>query len=250
MEFGDIVFYIVIAIIIFSNFFKKPKKSGKPDAKEKPKAKSGWKKMLEEMLENIQKEMEQKSVSEPDDIFVKQKTGWENIVSGDAQENISQRKETKKVRPEAPPRVSEELPLSKPGEYVYSPVCLNCGGQIKQVEDWGIVNQKGLLYCDFCGEQHKYRIVKDNLILNRSVVPADARGPSVRKFKRQKAGSGAVGKDVYKGLGKGGDGQSRSVTPLISGRRDLWAFSQRELQNAVVWKEILGAPLGLRDLEG
>lgn len=250
MEFGDIVFYIVIVIIIFSNFFKKAKKPGKPDAKERPKAKSGWKKAFEEMLENIQREMEQKPVPAPDDIFVKQKTGREDIISGEAQEKISQKKETRKVRPEALPRVYEESPPPMPGEYVYRPVCLNCAAQMKQVEDFEIADQKGLLYCDFCGEQHQYRIVKDQLILNRSVVPADAKGPSVRKFQQQKAGSRAVGKDVYKGVGTGRDVQHRFVAPLISGRRDIRELSQGDLQNAVVWSEILASPLGLRDPEG
>jgi transcription elongation factor Elf1 len=249
MDFGDIVFYLVIAIIIFSNFFKKPKKPGKPDAKEKPAAKTGWKKTFEEMLENIQREMEQKPAPAPDDIFVKQKTGWEDIVSGEAQDEISQRQETREVRPEAPSRVSEEPSPSMPGEYIYRPACLNCGAQTKEVEDWEIANQKGLLYCDFCGEQHKYRIVNDQLILNRSVVPADARGPVVRRFQRQKTGSRVDEKRDYKGP-EPMDDQYQVVAPLISGGRDLRAFSQDQLRNAVVWSEILATPLGLRDLEG
>jgi len=246
MEFGDIVFYIVIAVIILSNFFKKAKKPGKPDAEGKPAQKSGWKKTLEEMLENIQQEMEPKTAPDPDDIFVKQKTGWEDIVSGEAGEGIRQKKETRKVRPESRSSAPEKPQPSMSGEYVYRPACLNCGGQIKEVEDLEIDDQKGLLYCDFCGEQHKYRIVKDNLILNRSVVPADANGPAARKFKRQKAGS----KDVYKGMGTGRDVQHRFIAPIISGRRDLRSFSRGDLQNAVVWSEILATPLGLRDLEG
>lgn len=186
MEFGDIVFYIVIAIIILSNFFKKAKKPGKPDAEEKPAQKSGWKKTLEEMLENLQKEMEQKPAPEPDDIFVKQKTGWEDIVSDEERETIRQKKESSRAR-------AEEVP-------------------------------------------------------SRSVDPVDFNGPAARKHQQQKAGRRADKKRDYKGLET--DDQYRFIAPLISGRRDLRELSQRDLQNAVVWSEILGSPLGLRDLEG
>jgi hypothetical protein len=120
---------------------------------------------------------------------------------------------------------------------------MHCGAAMKAIRDLGVPDQSGLVYCDACGEQHKYRIVDGQLKLQRayparkSAIPAETSYEKIVRLPKGVRPHASV-------LSAEGEAAGGSMDSGIYRR-----LSRQGLQNAVVWAEILGKPLGLRDLE-
>ncbi len=245
MDFGDIIFFIVFVVIIVSNIMKAMKKAGKQTSGNKksetqsaapPAKKTGWKKVLEQMLEEARKQMENATEPEPTDRSVKHPTGWEDIVF---------KKDPAKRKPE---KISETVKASRPPvidddhireNATFWPECMRCNDPMKAIVDLGTGKQAGLIYCDSCGEQHKYQILNGELRLKqvemarKKAVIAPER--SYRKVEERRRAQGKI----------------PAVDILPAGKIKIpRQMSQADLRTAVVWSEILGKPLGLRDIEG
>ena len=248
MDFGDVIFFIVFAIIIISNIFKHLKKGGKQiSGKEKPGKqpvkKSGWKKVLEQMLEEARKQMENQAEPEPAGKPSRHRTGWEDLMSKsepEPEQPIKRTPEKKVARQTKQPIIHDDPVLEK---VKFRPECMRCNVPMKEITDLGTGKQKGLIYCDSCGEQHKYEILNGELKLKPTDV---VRKKSViapeRSYQEVDEKRGAYGKM-----------SAPSPAPevlSVEGVKIPRQMSRADLRNAVVWSEILGKPLGLRDIEG
>jgi len=257
MDFGDVIFFIVFAIIIISNIVKQFKKTGdqaseneapgnQPDrqSNQQPGKKSRWKNVLEEMLEQARKQMEEQPQPEPAGETPRHSTGWEDIAPAE--------KPRKKRASEKRPEISgSERPRQKSlmregalrQKTTFKPDCMRCNAALKEITDLGIENQKGLVYCDKCGEQHQYQIVNGELNLKRTGAGRQATVAPERGYKKTVSPPGYRMPEKVPGIGPQGAVAKTGGTGV---QRKL---SRDGLQNAVVWSEILGKPLGLRDLE-
>ncbi len=243
MDFGDIIFFIVFVVIIVSNIMKAMKKAGKQTSgNEKdgaqPVKKTGWKNVLEQMLEEARKQMENQG--EPESAGSPQKhptgkhpTGWEDITTEKSPERA------KEIRPSRQPVIHTDL-ITKKAKF--RPECMRCNEFMKEITDMGTGRQSGLIYCDSCGEQHKYQILNGELQLKQvdavreKLVRAPERSYQEVEEKRRAQGKmSAVEHD-----------ETASLSGTINIPRKM---TREDLRNAVVWSEILGKPLGLRDLE-
>lgn len=192
MDFGDVIFFLVFVGIIISNILKHLKKVNKQEPGketsgiEKSEKKSGWKNVLEQMLEEARKQME--NPAEPDSAGSPLKhptgqhpTGWEDIITGKSpvKRQPEQRPErTKTVRAPVPP------------------------------------------------------IILDDLFPEKTVIAPER---SYRKVEEKRRAQGKI----------------PTVDILPAGKIKIpRQMSQADLRTAVVWSEILGKPLGLRDIEG
>ena len=116
---------------------------------------------------------------------------------------------------------------------------MRCNESMKEITDLGTGKQSGLIYCDSCGEQHKYQILNGELTLKQAdsvrkkAVIAPER--SYRKVEEKRRAQGKI----------------PAVDILPAGKIKIpRQMSQADLRTAVVWSEILGKPIGLRDIEG
>jgi hypothetical protein len=250
MDFGDVIFFIVFVIIIISNIMKQLKKADKQTpgqettGAEKPEKKTGWKNVLEQMLEEARKQMENQA--EPESAGTSRKyhngqhsTGWEDIITGKSpvkrQPQKTPERETT-VRASKTPIIIDDLFSEKAK---FQPECMRCNESMKQITDLGTGKQSGLIYCDSCGEQHKYQILDGELILKqadairkKAVITPEI---SYRKVEEKRRAHEAIPAVDAEPTGK------------IKIPRHM---SPADLRTAVVWSEILGKPLGLRDIEG
>jgi len=253
MDLGDLIFFIIFVVIIISNILKHLKKSGKQTSeKEKPEKqaggdpppkKSGWKNMLEQMLEEARKQMENSAEPESTGKPLKHPTGWEDLISGSepAPEKLAKRPpEAKVAKTPRQPIIIHDDPVRD--KVKFRPECMRCNEPMKEITDLGTGKQRGLIYCDKCGEQHKYQILNGELKLKRTEA---IRKKSVIAPERnyQKAGE-KHGRHAKVPVARREDAALPAEEIKIS--RQL---SREGLRNAVVWSEILGKPLGLRDME-
>jgi len=237
MDFGDLIFLIIFVIAIINSIFKQKKKSAaKAGGKGKPKKKPAWKQAFDTMLEEARKQMEIEAEPSPSSKPGRQPSGWDDIVSVEdiVTEPPAPKKAVKK------PLLHQEPVLKKSS---FRPDCMNCNSSMKEIQDFGTRGQKGLLYCDTCGEQHKYNI--DNGELN--LVRADM---------LRKSGQRATGRKFLKTEKEEYQDKKQPVVleqEPATVHKDTGfpkELSASGLRNAVVWAEILRTPLGLRDLEG
>jgi hypothetical protein len=255
MDFGDLIFFVIFVLIIIANIVKQIKKTqrqssaGKPEDQGQAK-KAGWKKVLEDMLEEASRQLEEKTSSEPENAPVGRSSGWEQILPESAFSGPVKKKESESRPVETPrqkPLIREGArrkdATPRPKKPAFQPECMHCGAAMKAIRDLGVPDQSGLVYCDACGEQHKYRIVDGQLKLQRayparkSAIPAET---SYEKIARPPTGV----RPHASVLSAEGEAAGGSMDSGIYRR-----LSRQGLQNAVVWAEILGKPLGLRDLE-
>lgn len=260
MDFGDVIFFIVFAIIIISNIVKQLKKAGgqpseneppgnQPDrqsdrqASQRPGKKSGWKNVLEEMLEQARKQMEEQQQPEPAGKPPGHSTGWEDIAPAE--------KPRKKASEKRPGISGSERPRQKSlmregalrQRTTFKPNCMRCEASMKGITDLGVENQQGLIYCDNCGEQHQYQIVSGELNLKRADAGRQAAVAPERRYEKTAPAPGRRMPDNVSGI------RPMDTAAKTGGTDVKRKLSRDELQNAVVWSEILGKPLGLRDLE-
>ena len=85
MDFGDVIFFLVFVGIIISNIMKAMKKAGKQKDENKEAGKqnvkkSGWKNVLEQMLEEARKQMEQ-AEGDGGSPSSGKPSGWEDLMS-------------------------------------------------------------------------------------------------------------------------------------------------------------------------
>jgi len=246
MDFGDVIFFLVFVGIIISNIMKAMKKAGKQKDENKEVGKqnvkkSGWKNVLEQMLAEARKQMEQAEGSGGSPSSGKP-SGWEDLMSKKEplpEKSIKRTSERKVARKLRQP-ILDDAPVRK--RVKFRPECMRCNESMKEIADLGTGRQKGLIYCDSCGEQHKYQIVNGELKLKQ----ADAlRKKSVRvperSYQEVEEKSRAHGKVPPV---KYDETASPSETIKIPQQ-----MTQADLMNAVVWSEILGKPIGLRDME-
>ena len=260
MDFGDVIFFIVFAIIIISNIVKQLKKAGgqtseneppgnQPDrqsdrrASQQPGKKSGWKNVLEEMLEQARKQMEEQQQPEPVGKPPGHSTGWEDIAPAEKPRKKTFEKRSGISGSERPRQKSLMREGALRQKTTFKPDCMHCNAALKEITDLGIENQKGLVYCDKCGEQHQYQIVNGELNLKRTGAGRQATVAPERGYKKTVSAPGYRMPEKVSGIGPQGAAAKTGGTDV---KRKL---SRDELQNAVVWSEILGKPLGLRDLE-
>ena len=174
MDFGDVIFFIVFVIIIITNIMKQLKKTQnktaeKPRTETQPKKKSGWKNVLEEMLEEARRQMENKAEPESAGEPLKHPTGWEDIVP----ENRTPPPPPKGIQEKSKvyhSHLSPHRPIIRETSHMrdklqFQPECMKCNEPMKKITDLEIKKQTGLIYCDHCGAQHKYRIVDGELRL-------------------------------------------------------------------------------------
>ena len=263
MDFGDVIFFMVFVIIIISNIMKHLKKIEKQTPGNKksetpseapPGKKSGWKNVLEQMLEEARKQME--NVAEPESAGspLKHPTGWEDI--------ISEKDPVKQV----PGESSERANVSRP-PVIYDdsirenakfwPECMRCNDPMKAITDLGTGKQSGLIYCDSCGEQHQYQILNGELKLKqtettrkKSEITPERRYWKVEE-KRSVHGkmTTAMPPDAALAARKIRARKIRAGEIRAGEIKIPHQLSREGLRSAVVWSEILGKPLGLRDLE-
>ncbi len=243
MDFGDVIFFLVFVGIIISNIMKQLKK-GKKQASEKdtsgeqPVKKSGWKNVLEQMLEEARKQMEESAEPEPGSMPSKQTSGWDDLMPGSErapEKPIKTTPERKFVKKPRQPLIHDDPVWEK---VKFRPECMRCNEPMKAITDRGIEKQKGLIYCDSCGEQHQYRILNGELKLKcteavreKSVITPERSYFQVGKKRKMPAARPAAA----------------ALPPEKI--KIPQQMSREDLRNAVVWSEILGSPLGLRDLE-
>ncbi len=250
MDFGDVLFFIVFVIIIIANIMKQLKKagiltsgkkpSGPPNSGSQPEKKTVWKNVLEQMLEEARKQMENQAEPESAGIPLKHPTGWEGIIT--EKDAAIRKPEIRPERPKVvrPPVIKEDLMTERS---IFQPECMNCSNPMKQITDFGIPNQSGLIYCDDCGEQHKYRILNGELKLMRADgVRKSGTAPERRYLKVE-------GDFVLPEKIKAAPKPAFSASAELGETRIPLGLTREGLRNAVVWSEILASPLGLRDLE-
>jgi hypothetical protein len=211
-----------------------------PDRPEKKK--SGWANVLAEMLEDARQQMAEQQPPESAKAPAGPPTGWDDIIP----EQIPPRRETGK-RPEfrqskRPRQKSmmrkDAVQQKKPA---FRPECLRCSASMKEIPNLGIPDQSGLINCDACGEQHKYRISDGELILQRThakrktVIPAEKTDPKAAFMPGRES---EIPLSAFEG--RSGDVPEKSIHRRLN---------RKGLQNAVIWAEILGKPVGLRDME-
>jgi cell division protein FtsN len=190
MDFGDVIFFIVFVIIIITNIMKQLKKAGKQTSgKEttgigKPEKKSGWKNVLEQMLEEARKQMENPAEPESAGVPLKQPTGRENITSGTGSVQREPGKRPERAKGVRPPKQT-------------------------------------IIYADAVRE-------KSGTAPERKYQKLDEKLRAHEKIPAARLADAALPAGEIK-------------IPLQLPREGLI--------NAVVWSEILGKPLGLRDLE-
>ncbi len=245
MDFGDVIFFLVFVGIVISNILKQLKKANKQEpgqetsGVEKTGKKPGWKNVLEQMLEEARKQMENQAEPESAGLPLKHPTGWEDIMTGKSPVKRQPEKDTeraKTVRAPKPPIIVDDLFA---GKAKFQPECMRCNESMKQITDLGTGKQSGLIYCDSCGEQHKYQILDGELTLKqadtirkKSVVAPERSYQKVEEKRRTQ-------------------GKIPAVDSLPAGKIRIPShMTQADLRTAVVWSEILGKPLGLRDIEG
>ena len=255
MDFGNLIFFVIFVLIIIANIVKQIKKTqrqssaGKPEDQGQAK-KAGWKKVLEDMLEEASRQLEEKTSTEPENVPVGRSSEWEQILPESAFSGPVKKKESESRPVETPrqkPLIQEGArrkdATPRPKKLAFQPECMHCGAAMKAIRDLGVPDQSGLVYCDACGEQHKYRIVDGQLKLQsayparKSAIPAET---SYEKIARPPMGV----RPHASVLSAEGEAAGGSMDSGIYRR-----LSRQGLQNAVVWAEILGKPLGLRDLE-
>lgn len=249
MDFGDVIFFLVFVGIIISNILKHLKKankqatgketSGVEKSGEKTGKKTGWKNVLEQMLEEARKQMENQGEPESAGTSLKHPTGWEDIMTGKSPvkgqpEQMPERART--VNAPKPPIIIDDL---FPEKAKFQPECMRCNESMKEITDLGTGKQSGLIYCDSCGEQHKYKVLNGELTLKQadSVREKAVFAPerSYRKVEEKCRTHGEI----------------PAVDGFPAGEIKIpRQMSQADLRAAVVWSEILGKPLGLRDIEG
>jgi hypothetical protein len=250
MDLGDLIFFVVFVIIIISNIVKQVKKAERASGKEPPdkpaKKKSGWKNVLEEMLEDARQQMAEKQPPEPAEAPAGRSAGWDDIIS----EKMPPRREPEK-KPEKRPEIRQSkrprqaslmrkdaVQQKKPA---FHPECMRCNASMKDIPDLGIPDQSGLVYCDACGEQHQYRIVDGELKLQRTHAKRKSVLPAERTYEKPLPIPG-MGHEVPLSVIENSE---KDVSDKGIHRR----LDRKGLKNAVVWAEILGKPVGLRDLE-
>ncbi len=254
MDFGDVVFFIIFVIIIISNIMKHLKKIGKQTSGNKksgtpseapPAKKTGWKKVLEQMLEEARKQMENAVEPVPADTPIKQPSGWEDIVFKKDPVKQEPEKKSETVKVSRPPVIYDD-PIRENAKFW--PECMRCNDPMKAIADLGTGKQAGLIYCDSCGEQHKYQILNGELRLkqvemdrNKSLIPSERRYRKVEE-KRRLYGKMTVAMPP--------DSVLAAEKIKAGGIKIPHQLSREGLKSAVVWSEILGKPLGLRDIEG
>lgn len=245
MDFGDLIFFIVFAVIIISNILKQLKKADSKTAEGKtPAKKAGWKNILETMLEQAKKQMENAAAPESAGAPLKHKSqgsGWDDIISD---EDLISRQPAEfpgKAGPVKTPGqpVSPQKPALE--KAVFRPECLRCGDLMRRIKDSGAGVQNGLVYCDGCGEQHKFKIINGEMELKQKRVPQKPERSVATQFQQLETK------------------KEKSKKRFVEEQQDCYAdtgfagppsqISQQGLRNAVIWSEILASPLGLRDLE-
>jgi len=252
MDFGDVIFFLVFVGIIISNILKQLKKTKKqqsgpgqadnqPD--KQPVKKSGWKNVLEQMLEEARKQMEDSAEPKSGGTPSKKPSGWEDLMakSEPGQEKPYKREPERKVVKKPRQPGIHDAPVRK--RLKYRTECMRCNASMKEITDLGTGRQKGLIYCDSCGEQHKYQILNGDLKLKQA---DEIRKKSVRAPERS-----------YQTVAE--ESRAQRQLPVTKPKTDSLSaggikipqqMSVADLRNAVVWSEILGKPLGLRDIEG
>lgn len=256
MDFGDVIFFIVFAIIIISNIVKQLKKADRQTSENEPSdhqpdrqsnqqagKKSRWKNVLEEMLEQARKQMEQQPQPEPAGETPRHPTGWEDLAPAEKPRKRASEKRPAISGSERPRRKSLMREGALRQKSTFKPDCMRCNAAMKEITDLGIENQKDLVYCDKCGEQHQYQIVNGELNLKRTGVGRQAAVAPERGYKKTVPAPGFRMPEKISGIGP------RSTVAKAGGTCIQQKLSREGLQNAVVWSEILGKPLGLRDLE-
>ncbi len=256
MDFGDVIFFIVFAIIIISNIVKQFKKTGEqtsenepsgnqPDrqATRQPGKKSRWKNVLEEMLEQARKQMEEQAQPQPAGEAPSHSTGWEDIAPAEKPRKRASEKRPEISGSERPRQKSLMRKGALRQRTTFKPDCMRCDAAMKGITDLGVENQQGVIYCDNCGEQHQYEIVNGELNLKRTGAGRQAAIVPERGYKKTAPAPGYRKPEKVSGIGPAGSVAEAGGTCI---QRKL---SRNGLQNAVIWSEILGKPLGLRDLE-
>ena len=256
MDFGDLIFFVIFVLIIIANIVKQIKKTqrqssaGKPEDQGQAK-KAGWKKVLEDMLEEASRQLEEKTSTETENAPpVGRSSGWEQILPESAFSGPVKKKESESRPVETPrqkPLIREGArrkdATPRPKKPAFQPECMHCGAAMKAIRDLGVPDQSGLVYCDACGEQHKYRIVDGQLKLQRAYPARKSAIPAETSYEKIARPSTVV-RPHASVLSAEGEAAGGSMDSGIYRR-----LSRQGLQNAVVWAEILGKPLGLRDLE-
>ena len=258
MDFGDVIFFLVFVGIIISNIMKHLKKIDKQTPGNKksetpseapPVKKSGWKNVLEQMLEEARKQME--NVAEPESAGSAQKhptgkhpTGWENIISEKDPVKQEPGESSERAKASRPPVIYDD-PIRENAKFW--PECMRCNDPMKAITDLGTGKQSGLIYCDSCGEQHKYQILNGELKLKQTETTREKSEiiPERRYWKVEEKRS------VH---GKMSTAMPPDAAPAAGGIKAggikiSHQLSREGLRSAVVWSEILGKPLGLRDFE-
>jgi len=239
-ELFNILFYIVIiGSFVLSAIFKKKKKSDTDtSSSEEADAKPKWKQTLEDIIEDIKDEIEYETEPEPVEPYGRRQTNWEDTAferHGETDEYTDA--PDHRIRVQSP--LSMDDPEAESDKGVFQPTCLKCDSPMKDVRHLGIEKQKGLIYCDICGERHKYNVAYEELTLTRTNIPAGYRGSIKSKYQIQDTRRDKMSSDGYVSH----EGRFRNVQT----GRVPHSLSHDELKSAVVWAEILGKPLGLRD---
>lgn len=255
MDFGDIFFIAVFIIIIVSNVYKQMKKARlNTSGGQAPVKKPGWKTALELVLEEARKQMENQAKQEPAEAMAGRPTGWEGILQSAPDVNPSEESaQPEKIKLEKPkpekarearrqPAVSRETVAD---QVVFETACMRCGKPMKPIKDQGSGRQSGIVFCEACGEQHRYQMVHGDMKLSRAGVsgkpplrlrekqaPATERIVDTLKERMVKPEPAGVEKDYY----------AAAADKKISQK-----LSREALRTAVVWAEILAPPVGLRD---
>ncbi len=272
MDFGDLIFFVIFVGIIIANIVKQVKKAEKMSSAENaaeetpgketkkspekpsPKPSPGWKKVLEQMLEEASKQLEEKTAPAPADAPAGRSSGWDDIIlektppSREPDKRPRTRPETKQekrseIRQSKRPRqasvMRKDAVLQK--KPVFRPECMRCNAAMKEITDLGIPDQRGLVYCDNCGEQHQYRIVDGHLKLKSAQMKRQPLASREKAYEAAPPASPPV-------PGAGYAPARPKLTGDVSASGIYRRLSRNGLQNAVVWSEILGKPLGLRDM--
>ncbi|MFZ2630721.1 MAG: hypothetical protein WA081_10330 [Desulfosalsimonadaceae bacterium] len=254
MDFGDIFFIAVFIIIIVSNVYKQMKKARlNTSGGQAPVKKSGWKTALELVLEEARKQMENQAKQEPAEAMAGRPTGWEGILQSAPDVNPSEESaqpekiKLEKPKPEKAREARRQTAVSREtvaDQVVFETACMRCGKPMKPIKDQGSGRQSGIVFCEACGEQHRYQMVHGDMKLSRA-------GISRNQSRLQEKQSRAAERTPLK---------ERPVKPEPAAveKKDYYAvaadkkipqkLSQEALRTAVVWAEILAPPVGLRDM--
>jgi len=240
MDFGDIIFFLVFVGIIISNILKAMKKTSKQKENNKESGKqnekkSGWKNVLEQMLEEARKQMEESEEAGGSTPSGKP-SGWEDLLS--KKDPVKRKSEPESAKKTRQPEI-HDAPVRK--RVRFHPECMRCNESMKEITDFGTGRQKGLIYCEGCGEQHKYQIVNGELKLKRTEA---VRKKSVKAPERSYH---QVEEERQRHI----EISSAEPAGVLAAEefKIPEQMTRQDLINAVVWSEILGKPVGLRDLE-